>query len=83
MDTYKLRKLRKDKGSEDYDAASLAVPMEIARILPSNVRFRPELTDDGLLYRPVEEATQESGDLPGWLKQEEPTKTTAATAKSK
>jgi hypothetical protein len=67
VDTYKLRKLRKEKDSEGFDAASLAVPMEIARILPDNVRFRPELTSDGLLYRPIEGSEATVTELPKWL----------------
>lgn len=72
MESYKLRKLRKDKDSEDYDAASIAVPMEIARVLP-DIRFRPTLTDEGLLYKPVAGTeTTLGGDLPAWLKPAKP-----------
>lgn len=80
--TYKIRKLHKPgaKGN-DYEAASIAVPKEIAMVLPENVKFSVELTEDGILYKPM--ATPASAELPSWIKPaaEEPkTKTSASKA---
>lgn len=65
--SYRVRRLKKPDSKNDFDAASLAVPMEIATMLPENVRFSPELTDDGILYRPVKEVVSESGEIPSWI----------------
>jgi hypothetical protein len=75
---YKLRKLRKpgdDRPADEFDAASLAVPMEIAKLLPEDMRFTPELTDDGILYRPTRAITASSVEAPSWLKDSAPGKT--------
>lgn len=64
---YKLRKLRKPESKNDFDAASLAVPMEMAQILPDDIQFEPELTDEGLLYRPVRSAISAGVERPAWL----------------
>jgi hypothetical protein len=65
--TYKLRKLTKPD-DESFSAASLAVPMEIAKLLPDDMRFTPELTDEGILYRPTRAITATSIEAPSWLK---------------
>lgn len=65
--TYKIRKLRKPDTKNGFDAASLAVPMEIARVLPEDTRFTAELVNEGILYRPVKVATPTSSDLPEWI----------------
>jgi hypothetical protein len=71
--TYKLRKLKKPDTAEDqFDAASLAVPMEIAKLLPEDMRFTPELTDEGILYRPTRAITASSIEAPKWLKDSAP-----------
>lgn len=66
--SYKLRKLKKpDTPKDQFDAASLAVPMDIAKMLPEDMRFTPELTDDGILYRPTRTITASSAEVPSWL----------------
>lgn len=75
--SYKLRKLRKpekdaegnsiERPEDQFDAASLAVPMEIAKLLPEDMRFTPELTDDGILYRPTRAITASNAEIPSWL----------------
>lgn len=82
---YKLRKLRKPDSKNDFDAASLAVPMDMAKILPEGIQFEPELTDDGLLYRPIRSATTSATERPAWLAngEGEGTKSKPAAAKSK
>lgn len=82
---YKLRKLRKPDSSNEFDAASLAVPMDVAKILPEGIQFEPELNDDGLLYRPVRSTATSAAERPAWLANGngEKSKPAAATAKSK
>lgn len=45
----------------------LTVPPDIAEALPADVEFEPELTEEGLLYRPVD-ARAAKPDLPSWAK---------------
>lgn len=83
--SYKLRKLRKpDTESDQFDAASLAVPMEIAKLLPEDMRFTPELTDDGILYRPTRTVASAGAEVPSWLQSNGSDKTeTKASGKAK
>lgn len=48
----------------------LTVPAEIAAQIPDGSTFLPELTDDGLLFRPVHVPKTDRG--PGWLAGKEP-----------
>lgn len=86
---YKVRKLRKpDTPKGSYDASSIAIPTEIAKLidenLPEDVRFTAELTDVGILYRPVltPEATATPENLPEWLTTSKPGKDAKGSAKS-
>jgi hypothetical protein len=45
---------------------SLTIPTTIARELPDEIRFYCELTDEGILFRPVEQGQGENLDLPAW-----------------
>jgi hypothetical protein len=44
----------------------LTVPPDIATVIPDNTEFAVELTEDGLLYRPVEGDPER--ELPSWAK---------------
>lgn len=44
----------------------LLVPAHIARLIPDDTEFKPELTDDGLLYRVVKVGTKPAP-TPSWL----------------
>lgn len=68
---YKLRRLQKPDSKNDFDAASLAVPMEIAKNLPENMEFEPELTEEGILYRPVITSISGQSGLPSWMTAED------------
>ena len=43
----------------------LTLPPELAEAIPPDQEFVPELTEEGLLYRPVDAAKP---DLPSWAK---------------
>lgn len=61
---YRLRKHR--VGSENqYDAYTIGVPNEIAKVIPDDVRFMPELTSEGILYRAIS-PKDKSDELPEW-----------------
>lgn len=68
----KVVHLRKNKGGPGgiHFSYNIGVPREIADhlIRAKLERFTVELTDDGMLYRPI----FPDGDLPAWLEPEEP-----------
>ena len=70
--TYKMLRTGRGKTGE---ACSLTVPQWVARELGEGDQFfECSVTEDGLLYRPVEPPTGESGesvDVPAWLSGEE------------
>lgn len=53
---YKIRRFSNGKNNdgEAFSNYSLTVPPQIARTIPDGVQFSAELTDSGILYRPVE-----------------------------
>lgn len=51
-------------GGPPTDARKLTVPAKIAVHIPDGTVFRPELTEDGLLYRPVE--VPPAAPVPAW-----------------
>lgn len=54
---------KKGEGRDGAAAYSLKVPREIARLVPDDTEFLPELTEDGLLYRRVTTLTPF---IPSW-----------------
>lgn len=82
--TYKLRKLRKpDTPKGEFDAASIAIPMEIAKNLPDGLQFTAELTDEGILFRPTQTVQFEPEKLPAWLKESKSGNTAKTGGKAK
>lgn len=79
--TYKIRFLKKPDSKNDYDAASIAVPMDIARVLPDDMKFMPELTEDGILYKPVAGPT--STTIPSWAIHDEGVQSGAKASRDK
>lgn len=69
--TYKIRKFvnghRKDE--TPFTNYSLTIPVQIAQKLPDTIRFTCELTDEGILFRPVAKAEDDAISLPSWAKQ--------------
>lgn len=68
--TYKIRKFQNGKrnNGEPFMNYSLTIPTVIARELPDDMRFYCELTEDGILFRPLANGEGESVDLPRWAK---------------
>jgi len=66
--TYKIRSFEngKRRSGEPFMNYSLTVPTKIARELPKEIRFYCELTDEGILFRPVESGIGEGVELPAW-----------------
>lgn len=71
--TYKIRKFTngKSKGGAAFTNYSLTIPTPIAEKLPNDMRFECELTDEGILFRPV--GAPDAIDLPSWAKADEAT----------
>lgn len=67
QNTYKVRKFQngKRKDGTPFMNYSLTIPSHIAEALPSDKQFECVLTDDGILFRPVEGTGQEV-ELPSW-----------------
>jgi hypothetical protein len=67
---YKIRAYingRSKKNGNEYKNYSLTVPFEIAEALPDEMTFVPRMTDDGLLYEPVQQSKAKV-ELPEWAK---------------
>jgi hypothetical protein len=69
--TYKIRKFQngKRRNGEPFMNYSLTIPTTIARELPKEIRFYCELTDEGILFRPVAHGQGDNLDLPAWAEQ--------------
>ena len=65
----RLVKVRKHTVGGKYDAYSVSIPREIGRVIPTEARFVPTLTEDGILLRFVGEEDAERG-LPHWISDE-------------
>jgi hypothetical protein len=63
--TYKIRHSMAGP-SGDRRVYRLTVPPEIATAIPEDTEFEPVLTEDGLLYRPVE--SRPEPELPSWAR---------------
>jgi hypothetical protein len=61
-------KVRKRGGHGTRPAGyGLSLPRELGELIPDDQEFRPELVEEGILYRRVERPTQ--SELPSWVKQ--------------
>ena len=61
-----LYRIRKQRPSGRYESYSLGLPAEIGRMIPTDARFAPVLTEEGILFRFVGEEDDERG-LPHWV----------------
>lgn len=68
--TYKIRKFvnGRRKTGEPFLNYSLTIPVQIAEKLPESIRFTCELTDDGILFKPVTKVEEDTIPLPSWAK---------------
>jgi hypothetical protein len=60
-------KVKTDRGKGEYMVYSIGIPEKIAALLPEGIRFDPELTEEGLLFRPV--LPKKEPELPIWIKE--------------
>lgn len=67
--SYKIRKFTNGKNSkgDPFTNYSLTVPAHVAKELPEDVTFSCELSEDGILFRPVAPQEAETT-LPSWAK---------------
>jgi hypothetical protein len=65
---YTVRRHRRTNG----DQYTLLLPNAIAEVLPAGMRFAVELTDEGILYRPIGPAEPTPADLPAWAREPRP-----------
>lgn len=67
--TYKIRKFSNGKTKDGgvFWNYSLTIPAPVAEKLPQDMLFECELTEAGILFRPVQEAEE----LPSWAQSEE------------
>ena len=61
-----LYKVRKQRANGRYEWYSLGLPAEMGRMIPTDARFAPVLTEDGILFRFAGEEDNERG-LPHWV----------------
>jgi hypothetical protein len=67
---YKIRTFTNgaNRKGEPFRNHSLTVPSHLARLLPKGLEFHCQLTDDGILYRPVKPQRRHDDDaLPAWV----------------
>ncbi len=62
----RLFRVRKHMVRGSYDAYTVGIPQEIGRVIPSDARFSPTLTEDGILFRFAGQDGDERG-LPHWV----------------
>lgn len=62
------RKKQKTEG-RDYTIYSIGIPAEIGSKIPADMSFTVELTEDGMLFKPVstKKSKQAPQKLPKWL----------------
>lgn len=67
---YKIRFYVSGKGKDgiEYRNYSITVPSDIAEALPKEIQFLPKMTEEGLLFEPVDHRQIE---LPDWAHQSE------------
>ena len=69
MRTYKIVRYQQSKNKKTgkpYLHFSLTIPTEIAEKLPEGMQFQIELTDEGILYRPIGQTNDVVDLLPAW-----------------
>jgi len=61
------RKTKTTRGKKEYTIYSISIPEEIASRIPDDMVFKAELTEEGLLFRPILPKHAEKDVLPTWL----------------
>jgi hypothetical protein len=67
LKTYKIRSFKngENKEGKPFMNYSITIPANIAEVLPNDVQFTVELTEDGLLFRKAD-AAEEAVTVPSW-----------------
>jgi hypothetical protein len=67
--TYKIRKFENgsSQSGKTFVNYSLTVPSEVAELVPDDMRFECEMTQEGILFRPAKQEPAEV-ELPSWAK---------------
>lgn len=60
------RKTTAQRGKGEYTVYTISIPEEIASKVPEGMRFKIELTEEGILLRPV--LPQPEQPIPSWCK---------------
>lgn len=60
------RKTTATRGKGEYTVYTISIPEEIATKVPEGMRFKIELTEEGILLRPV--LPEPSRPIPSWCK---------------
>jgi hypothetical protein len=66
MRRIRQRKTKTDRGKGEYTVYSISIPEKIASKIPEGMRFDVELTEEGLLFRPI--LPKKESTLPSWVK---------------
>jgi hypothetical protein len=62
------RMKRPGRADSTSETRLLLVPARLARMIPDDTEFRPEITEDGILYRVVKVGTRPApAQAPSWL----------------
>ena len=64
-------KVRKQTANGGYESYSIGIPHGMGRLIPTDARFVPVLTEDGILFRFVGQDGDERG-LPHWVAPKDP-----------
>ena len=65
--TYKLKKFKAGTRNNYYKAYQLTVPVWLGKMLREDQEFSVELTNDGILYRPISPTETTKEKLPEWV----------------
>ncbi len=65
----KKRKTKTERGKGEYTIYSISIPESIATEIPDGMRFEPELTEEGILFRPV--LPKKQPPIPTWCNYKE------------
>jgi hypothetical protein len=68
MSTRRIRKRKttSPRGKGEYTIYFISLPEEVADKVPNDMRFKVELTEDGILLKPI--VPQPTPPLPSWCK---------------
>lgn len=72
--TFTIRSHGSRNKDGEISGAQISIPIDLARTVGFNAMFRPELHEDGILFRFMgyqDEAEPAQQDVPAWVRQQE------------